>query len=602
MPALKPGNQAESLVSFEVVINGVDAPDNLDVIDARVSQSVLETSTASVSFAGDFDVLDMSLFDVGNAIVVKGGYDSTVTQIFDGEIVALGIEIGQRFTDAMVVTVEAMDRSHRLSSSVVPKTYLNQTASAIVSAVAQTHGLSADVTATDATLDYVLQTINDRSFISQLAEENGYEWWVDGSTLKFHPRTQTEAVALLSYGDNIISLSARASAVDAAQTVEVHGWDDAATAAIVGSATASTVDNLAIGSTAPFGSDVYQKGATNFGGTMKLVPGVVLDQAEATLRAKVIAADMQGSTMRLRGSCQGATYIAAGKWIELTDCGTRLSGLYYATDVEHVFGGGNYITYFELSGRHAVGLSGGRTGAPARTFGHVGFVIGIVTNVKDDDKSMHRIKVRFPMLPDVESQWARVVTLGGEQASGMEPRPEVDDEVLVGFEHGDLRRPFIIGSLLSKTDSYRTGAINSDGTVNKRGIRTRGGHKFEMFDGDSKSASTGRYISLLGADKATEIRLGDENMSMKTKNGNPITIESGTAKITLDNGKITITCDSMEIKATQGFKVQGMTVDLKSDTSTGLAAGTQMQIQGQATVAISSSGMTEVKGSLLKLN
>jgi len=215
---------------------------------------------------------------------------------------------------------------------------------------------------------------------------------------------------------------------------------------------------------------------------------------------------------------------------------------------------------------------------------------------------MHRVKVRFPTLPDVESAWARVVTLGGERAAGMEARPEIDDEVLVGFEHGDTRRPFVIGGLLSRTDAYRTGTVNSDGSINKRGIRTRGGNKLEMFDGDSRSASTGRYIALVGADSATEVRLGDERMSLKTKDGHPITIESGQARITLDDGKITITGTSIELRATQALKVQGMTVDLRADTAIGIDAGSTLRAQGQASVTVSAGGITEIKGSLLKLN
>ncbi|MFT3852762.1 MAG: phage baseplate assembly protein V [Ilumatobacteraceae bacterium] len=307
--------------------------------------------------------------------------------------------------------------------------------------------------------------------------------------------------------------------------------------------------------------------------------------------------------MRVSGECDGNAVVMPGVWIGLADCGTKLSGLYYVTEAEHVFGAGvPYITRFRSSGRRAAGLSMNRSASGPPVFGQVGFVIGVVTNVKDDDKKMHRVKVRFPTLPDVESTWARVVTLGGEAAAGMEARPEVDDEVLVGFEQGDPRRPFVIGALLSKTDAYRTGTVNSDGSINKRGIRTRAGNKLEMFDGDSKSASSGRYIAIVAADTETELRLGDENMSLKTKGGNPITIESGQAKITLDNGKITITGSSIELKASQAFKVQGMTVDLKSDTAMGLDAGSTFKAQGQASADVSSSGMTQIKGSLLKLN
>ena len=218
------------------------------------------------------------------------------------------------------------------------------------------------------------------------------------------------------------------------------------------------------------------------------MPGVLLDQDEADLRAKAIAADLQASTLRVSGECDGDARImpqVCGS--RSTDCGTKLSGTYYVTDVEHIFGARqSLVTSFRLSGRarHRARRPGAARAVRCRS-ARSGLVIGVVTNVKDDEKKMHRVKVRFPTLPNVESTWARVVTLGGEAASGMEARPEVDDEVLVGFEQGDPRRPFVIGGLLSKTDAYRTGAINGDGSINKRGIRTRNGNKLEMFDGDT---------------------------------------------------------------------------------------------------------------------
>ena len=476
------------------------------------------------------------------------------------------------------------------------------TSSDIVTTIAGEFGLEAEVTATELSHEYVLKTTNDRAFISELADRVGYEWYVEARKLVFRPRPAfANAAVELAYGQDLISFGARASAVDGAQTINVRGWDDAQSTEIVGTASASAADDTAIGSTSTLGTATYQNGAQTFGSTMTLVPGVVLDQNEATARADAIAGDLQASTLQLTGSCEGTALIKPGVWITVSNVGRKLSGSYYITDVEHRIGEGSLVTRFRSAGRRPTGLSALGAGSGRPPFGEIGLVIGVVTNVKDDEKKMHRVKVRFPTLPGLESAWARVVTLGGSKTSGMEARPEIDDEVLVGFEQGDPRRPFVIGALLSKTDTYRTGAINSDGSINKRGIRTRAGNKLEMFDGDSKSAASGRYIALIGADAATQISLGDENMTMKTNNGNPITIESGTAKITLDNGKITITGDSIEIKATQGVKVQGVTVDLKGTQAVGIDGGTSFKAQG-VQVSVNGSAVTEIKGALLKLN
>ena len=68
-----------------------------------------------------------------------------------------------------------------------------------------------------------------------------------------------------------------------------------------------------------------------------------------------------------------------------------------------------------------------------------GVVVGVVTNNQDPD-GMHRVKVRFPWLSgEDESHWARVAAAMAGNDRGAYFLPEVDDEVLVAFEHGDLR-------------------------------------------------------------------------------------------------------------------------------------------------------------------
>jgi uncharacterized protein involved in type VI secretion and phage assembly len=75
-----------------------------------------------------------------------------------------------------------------------------------------------------------------------------------------------------------------------------------------------------------------------------------------------------------------------------------------------------------------------------------GLVRGIVVDVQDPDAA-GRIKVKFPFLPNSPEIWARVsLPLGGNQ-TGLWALPDIGDEVVVGFEQGDPRRPFVIGSV-----------------------------------------------------------------------------------------------------------------------------------------------------------
>ena len=73
-----------------------------------------------------------------------------------------------------------------------------------------------------------------------------------------------------------------------------------------------------------------------------------------------------------------------------------------------------------------------------------GVVVGIVTNNQDPD-GMGRVKVRFPWLSATEeSWWARIAVPMAGKDRGAYFLPEVDDEVLVAFEHGEVRSPYLL--------------------------------------------------------------------------------------------------------------------------------------------------------------
>jgi phage protein D len=570
-----------------------------DLVDARISLSLLETSSVVFRFADPFmQKLDSNSWNIGDAVEVSAQVGSTVTKLFAGEVIALGAD--QRADSRHELVVEAMDRSHRLSGALTPKTYLKQKYSDIASTIAQAHGLRAKCTATSIRHDYLLQTVTDRAFLTFMADDIGYEWFVDGAELVFRPRPDPAAAAVtLKWSTNLTRFEARAVATDVATSITVRGWNNVTTEGVSGQTPTSTTNPTLIGTTAPIAKTVLDK-ATQFGKAVNLIPGAVQDAAEATLRSKAIAADLQGSMMRASGEADASPGLKPGIWVEVAECGVSVSGKYYITECEHVFGvRQTFRTRFKMSGRHAAGLAASAERQP-RAFGQIGLVIGIVTNIKDTEGGSQRVRVKFPAMPDLESAWARVVTMGaGGGRGGLEMRPEVNDEVLVGFEQGDLRRPFVLGGLLGKNDKDVLAVVNGAGKVANRGIRTRTGNTFVMSDGDD--AAGNRHITFTTADTKSSVRLGEDKVVVKSDAAVPIELVSGDASIKLDNGAVTITAKSVSIKTQQGIKMEGMTVDLKGTTAIGIDAGTKLEGKG-AMVEISASGIAALKGAIVKLN
>lgn len=186
-----------------------------------------------------------------------------------------------------------------------------------------------------------------------------------------------------------------------------------------------------------------------------------------------------------------------------------------------------------------------------------GIVIGIVTDL-DDPERLGRVRVRFPHLNDEPSYWARLVTLMAGPDRGAFFRPEVGDEVLVAFEHGDPRRPYVLGALWSKTDTPPP----DDGQPtqnNWRFIKSRSGHIIKLDD-----TPGGERIEIVDRD--------------------------GSRKVIIDTAaqKIQVICETGDVEVSAGagsVKVEAVTVEIKASGSMTLEASGTLTIKG-ATVNI----------------
>lgn len=193
-----------------------------------------------------------------------------------------------------------------------------------------------------------------------------------------------------------------------------------------------------------------------------------------------------------------------------------------------------------------------------------GVVVGVVTNAQDPE-GMGRVKVKFPWLSDTdESTWARIAAPMAGKERGFYFLPEVDDEVLVAFEHGDLRFPYVLGALWNGKDAPPE--KNDDGKNNIRVIKSRSGHVVRLTDED-------------GAEKIEIIDKTKKNSIVFDTSANTITITSDKdIVLAAKQGKITLDAQDVEIKSSAATKLEaGANMDVK--------ASGQMTVKG-ATVNI----------------
>lgn len=186
-----------------------------------------------------------------------------------------------------------------------------------------------------------------------------------------------------------------------------------------------------------------------------------------------------------------------------------------------------------------------------------GIVVGIVTSLEDPE-SLGRVRVKYPHLDDKESQWARLVAPMAGPERGFFFRPEVDDEVLVAFELGDIRRPYILGGLWSSADKPPP----DDGKAkenNWRFIHSRSGHIVKLDD-----TSGSEKVEIIGKDDKHKIIIdvaGDKIQIICDSGDIEVKAEQGTVKIDAQDIKITATKD-MTLEATGTMTIKGQKVKI----------------------------------------
>ena len=170
----------------------------------------------------------------------------------------------------------------------------------------------------------------------------------------------------------------------------------------------------------------------------------------------------------------------------------------------------------------------------------------LVTDVRDPE-NQGRVRVTLPWSPDADGgtyeAWARLATLMGGANRGSWFVPDADDEVLVGFEGGDPRRPYVLGGLWNGSDRPPE-TMDGGGANDKKVLRSRNGVKVTLDDTD------GRERLLLETPGGQKVTLSDGPgaIAIEDANGNSIKLES--SGVTVNSAaKVTVTAGTAEISA-----------------------------------------------------
>lgn len=521
----------------------------------------------------DFPLSNQDIFVPGREVEITAGGVSGQEAVFNGIVTRHSIRV--RGNGSSQLLIECRHQATRLTVGRKNAYFYDMKDSEIISGILSAAGLEATVEETAVTHKEMIQYYaTDWDFLLLRAVANGRMIFTRNGQLHIkRPEIASEPAVSLLYGATIYELDAEIDARYQYEGVRGITWDPAegALAESEGEASVPEQGNLDPGElSGTIGLDALQ-----------LRHGGAADEPE--LKAWADARLLHSRLGKIRGSAQvdGITSVLPGDTVKLDGIGERFSGNALATGVRHDLDPQKgWKTTLEfgcdpepLPDRLQVQDSPAAGLLPPVNGLHIGIVVS-----NEDPEHEDRVQVRMPLAggsPD--GIWARVASLDAGKDRGMFFRPEIGDEVILGFINDDPRDPVILGMLHS---SLRPAPLQGSDANHEKGFVSRSRMKV-LFDDEKKilTMETPAGNRMVFSEEDTSIVLEDQNGNKISMTPDGIKLESIAA---------------IELKAPTDFKLQALSNELKADTQT--------KVTGSAGVEVSSGGTLKIQGSIVQIN
>ncbi len=556
-------NELASQIGIKIDGNDVQSDVMGKLAGVTVDQHSLMPGMFTIRFYdSDLSLMDSGPFNLTKRVEISAAKaDNTWVPLIKGEITALEPEFGESMTPEFVV--RGFDLTHRLYRETRSRAFLNVKDSDLAQQIASDTGLQTEIETTRTVYDHVFQSNqSDLAFLMERAWRIGYECFVENDKLYFRkPPNSGSAPVTLKWGEDLKSYYPRMTLAEQVDEVVVRGWNVMQKKEIIGKAESGNlypqIEESRDG----------KNWASQFGRGKKIVVDKpVASQSEADVLAGARLDELSGAFVEANGSATRRPDIKAGQKVKLENLGARFSGEYLVTSATHTCSPEGFTTEFHVTGSRMGTLSEQiMQGSPKVTWG--GVVVGLVTNTDDPD-DMGRVKVKFPWLgDDTESFWARVIGVGAGPNCGFFVVPNVGDEVLVAFEHGDINHPYVIGGLWNGQDKPPPDGLSaaSGDKPKVRVLQSINGHILAMYDNSEKK------------------------IEIITTDGRTISMSDKDRKIIIKNGNVTLTLEESDLK-------------IEAMANMSIEANAQIKLKASAGIEIDGGAKVDIKGAVINLN
>lgn len=585
---LIPNNSVVDVVTFDILSNGQAVSPNYHVLALTVFKEANRIPVAKIVLRDGsaseetFPLSESEDFVPGAEIEIKVGYDGTNSTLFKGIVVKHGIRI--KDNGVTTLSLECKDKCVKMTIGRKSKYYEDLKDKEIIEQIIGAAGLEADVESTDLKHKEIVQhDVTDWDFINLRAELNGRLVLADDGKVSVKaPDTNGDAALQLVFGSTIYEFEAEMDSRHQLKAVKAQAWDYASQALF--EATAAAPDfaepgNLQGNALADvIGLEEYH---------LRHSGHVLVEELKAWADACLLRSRL--SKIIGRAKFQGFPDIKPGVLLEVNGVGDRFNGKVFITAARHEIIDGTWFTHAQFglspewfSAKQDISAPAAGGLLPAIQ----GLQIGKVVALEGDPDGEDRIQVRLPLIDNAaKGVWSRLATLDAGNKRGWVVRPEIDDEVIVGFINGDPRDAVVLGQLHS---SNKPAPIPGADDNHHKGYHSRSEMKV-LFDDENKviTISTPGGNSIVITEKDKGIIVTDQNNNLLEMKPGGITIKSPKDIKIEATGKI-------DIKATQDLSMEGLNVKGK--------AKAELTMEGTAGAKLSTSAIAVVKGSLVQIN
>ena len=543
----------------------------------KLSSALLVLQDGSAS-TGQFRLTDGNLFTPGNEIQISAGPVGDPAIIFKGVIIKQSLKI--RADRAAQLLVECRHKAVKCTMGRKSACYHDMSDADVITKIFEANSISAGELHVEDTgfthKELVQYNSSDWDFIVTRAEAVGKVVITDDEKLIVRaPTVSDEPVLSLQYGSNLIELDIEMDSRHQFETVVSKTWNMADQATLESEARPpSGIEE--------HGALAADKLAQSLGSkplTLNHAGSLPSEERQAWADAQMLKNRL--SKIRGRAKFGGFAKINPGDVVEIKGLGSRFGGKAFVSGVRQDFDGANgwkthaQFGHYPHNFAEETNISAPKAGGLVP--GVTGLHTGVVTDNEDPDGES-RVRVKLPYInEDDDGVWARIALADAGNNRGLFFRPEVGDEVLLGFLYDDPRQPVILGMLHSSAKTAPLGPTNDN---HQKGYTSREGIKW-IFDDDKKSV---------------EIETPAGNKITVSDDGKGITLEDqNTNKIEMNNSGITIkAAHKLTLSAGTELAIGGPQMTLTGDSS--------VEIKGGGSTKVESSGILEVKGSLVKIN